>query len=165
MSLVQDVRFALRMIRKRPAVSTVVVLTLGLGIAANGILFAIFYGSVLRPLPFEQPERLVALGRSQPGVWNLLDVSAPNFHDWMDGNEVFTGAGAYAWRNYNFQSASEPARLHGTAVTAELFPLLGVQPAFGRFYDQAESVADAALTAVISEDYSRAKQYIEELEA
>ncbi len=59
MSLYQDFRFALSMIRKRPAVSAIVILTLGLGIGANGIFFASFYGSVLRPLPFEDP--IVAL--------------------------------------------------------------------------------------------------------
>lgn len=132
MSLLQDIRFALRMIRKRPAVSAVVVLTLGFGIGANGILAATFYGSMVRPLPFEQPERLVSLVQSQSGLGESWSVSAPNFRDWLEGNEVFSAAAPYVWRNYNIQSKGEPAHLQGAAVGAELFPLLGVQPILGR---------------------------------
>ncbi|MEM8933449.1 MAG: ABC transporter permease [Acidobacteriota bacterium] len=134
MSLLQDVRFALRMIRKRPTVSAVVVLTLGFGIGANGILFATFYGSMVRPLPFDQPDRLVSFVQTQAGLGESWSVSAPNFRDWLDGNAVFTDAAAYTWRSYNLQSRGEPAHLQGAEVSAGLFPLLGVEPMLGRSF-------------------------------
>lgn len=153
MSLYQDFRFALRMIRKRPAVSAIVILTLGLGIGANGIFFASFYGSVLRPLPFEEPESLVALHASQPSLGeSRIGVSAPDFHDWTHGNPVFAGAGAFVWMDHNFQSDDEPDRIAGCAVTAGLFPLLGVEPFLGRNFLAEEDQPGGPLVALISHD-------------
>lgn len=152
MSLLQDVGFALRMIRKRPTVSAVVVLTLGFGIGANGILFAAFYGIMVRPLPFEQPERLVSLIQSQADLGESWSVSAPNFRDWLEGNEVFSGAAAYTWRSYNMQSKGEPAHLQGAEVSAELFPLLGVRPVLGRNF-LAEEDRPGGPRVVLISDY------------
>ncbi len=153
MSLVQDVRFALRMIRKRPAASAIVVLTLGLGIGANGVFFTGFNGMVLNPLPFTEPDRLVALNESQPAIGETWkNVSAANLRDWMDGNPVLAGAGAHRWTSYNFQSSEEPDRIIGAAVTAELFPLLGVQPFLGRGFLPEEDQPDGPLAVLISHD-------------
>jgi putative ABC transport system permease protein len=151
MSLFQDVRYAVRMIRKRPTVSAIVVLTLGLGIGANGIFFAIFYGSALRPLPFESPDRLVALHALQPTLGETrVNVSAPDYRDWTEDNPVFAGAGAYTWQDYNFQSADEPDRIEGCSVTAGLFPLLGVDPLLGRHFLPEEDRPGGPLVALIS---------------
>ncbi len=153
MSLRQDVRFALRMIRKRPAVSAIVILTLGLGIGANGIYFASFYGSVLRPLPFAEPEGLVELHASQPTLSEIRrSISVPDFHDWTHDNPVFAGAGAYLWMDYNFQAIDESDRIPGCAVTAELFPLLGVEPIIGRNFLAEEDQPGGPLVALISHD-------------
>lgn len=151
MSLVQDVRFALRVIRKRPAASAVVILTLALGIGANGVFFAGFNGMVLRPLPFADPERLVALQESQPAIGETWEsVSAADLRDFMDKNPVLLGAGAYQWTNYNFQSSEEPDRLAGAAVTEELFPLLGIQPVLGRGFLPAEDRPGGPKAVLIS---------------
>ncbi len=141
------------MIRKRPAVSAIVILTLGLGIGANGIFFASFYGSALRLLPFEDPESLVALHASLPTLGeSRIGVSAPDFHDWTHDNPVFAGAGAFLWMDYNLQSGDEPDRIAGCAVTAELFPLLGVEPFLGRNFQAEEDRPGGPLVALISHD-------------
>ena len=156
MSLDQDIRFALRMIRKRPAVSALVILTLGLGIGANGVFFASFYGSALRPLPFDEPETLVALHGFQPALGETrISVSAPDYHDWTHDNPAFAGAGAYYWKDYNFQSLDEPVRIAGCAVSAELFPLLGVEPFMGRHFLTEEDRPGGPLVAMISYDVWR----------
>lgn len=153
MSLFQDVRFAVRMIRKRPLVSAVVVLTLGLGIGANGMFFASAYGSALRPLPFDKPDELVVLHAVQPNVGEeRRNVSAAYYRDWTADNPVFAGAGAYTWRDHNVQSADEPARISGCAVTAGLFQLLGVEPFMGRHFLPEEDQPGGPLVAMIGYD-------------
>ncbi len=152
-SIFQDLRFALRVIRKRPAASTVIVLTLALGIGANATFFAAYYGMVQRPLPFAEPEELVALFESQPALgetWN--PVSAPNLTDWREDRRAFDGMAAYQWTHFNLQSADEPERLSGSAVEAELFPLLGVEPLLGRNFLPEEDTPDARRVVLIGHD-------------
>ena len=152
MNLIRDIRYALRALRGRPTVSAVVMVTLGLGIGTNAIFFAGFYGMVMKPLPFEEPERLVVLNESRPHLGeSRRRVSAANLRDWMEDNSVFVGAGAYRSRRYNFMASSaEPERIVGVAISAELLPLLGVNPALGRHFRPEEDVPGGPLVVLIS---------------
>ena len=153
MSLFQDFRFAIRTLRHRRAASLIVVLTLALGIGANTVFFASYYGMVLRPLPFQEPERLVYLNQSRPELGETRHrASAANLHDWMENNPVLTTAGAFRGRTYNFQSAEEPQPIEGVEVTAGLFPMLGVEPILGRFFIEHEDAPGGPLVALISHD-------------
>lgn len=156
MSLIQDVRFALRTIRSRPGASVVIMLTLGLGIGANATFFAAFHGMVLNPMPFADPERLVVLNESRPQLGDIRRlVSSANLRDWLTDNSVLSGAGAYDSRSYNFLSTEEPERISGAAVSSNLLPLLGVHPALGRHFLPEEDVPGGANVVLISHDIWR----------
>ena len=151
METLGDLRFAFRMIRKAPAASLVVVLTLGFGIGANGIFFASFYGSALRPLPFSEPDRLVAVHQTQPRVDETLrDVAAPDYDEWSRKTSVFSGVGAHTWEDYGFQTDDGTYRVDGASISASLFPLLGVAPQLGRNFSAEESRPGGPQVALIS---------------
>ncbi len=153
MHLVQEIRQALRTLRGAPAMSTLIVVTLALGIAANGFFFTSVYTSAFRPLPFADPDRLVMLHQSRPSLGeSRLAVSPLNLRDWTERSTAFLSVGAYADRNYDLIEGSEPARVLGAAVSAELFPLLGVEPALGRNLAPAEDRVDGPRTALLSHD-------------
>lgn len=146
-----DLKFAFRMIRKAPVASLVVVLTLGLGLGANGVFFASFYGSALRPLPFSEPDRLVALHEAQPQVDETLrGVSVPDYDEWSRQNAVFSAVGAHTWEDFGFQTEDGTYRVEGASVTASLFPLLGIEPQFGRNFLPEESRPGGPAVALIS---------------
>jgi predicted permease len=151
-SMVQDVRYALRMLLRAPAFTTVAVLTLALGIGANTVVFGMVDSLLLRPLPFEHPEQLVKiwgqlprLGISQnwvsePEVWDLRDrlraVSAVAAYN--------TGGGANLTRD-----ASEPLRVTTTQASSDLLPMLGVKPALGRLFTADEDAPGAPHVALL----------------
>ncbi|MCP4656492.1 MAG: ABC transporter permease, partial [bacterium] len=152
-TLIQDIRFASRMIWKRPTASAVIVLTLALGIGVNATFFSGFYGMVLRPLPFAEPQQLVKLNASQPALGNTrLSVSAPDLRDWIENNTVFEAIGAYGFANFNLHSDDEPERVQGAAISAALFPMLGVEPALGRNFLSEEDVPGAPAAVLVGHE-------------
>ena len=134
-NLLQDIRFGLRMLLKSPSVSIVATIALALGIGANTAIFSVVNAVLLRPLPFTNPDSLVALFESdyQRGQ-QRGSHSYPNFFDLRAQNTVFERVAAYHSADYIFTGRSEPARLQGSVVTADLFPLLGVTPMLGRTF-------------------------------
>lgn len=152
-ALVQDVRYALRVLAKNPGFAAVAVLTLALGIGANTAIFSILNSVVLRPLPFREPSRLVM-------VWEKIhwgnyhqdrDTPAPaNFADWRGQNRVLDGMAAMADTSFDLTGAGEPERLEGVRVTASLFPLLGAEPALGRVFAADEDRPGAPCAAILS---------------
>src|SRR6185437_334394 len=95
-SLMQDLRFALRMLRKSPGFTAVAVLTLALGIGANSAIFSFVYGILLAPLPYKNPSRLIVLNETTPRV-GMVSVSYPNFLDWRAQSREFSQfAAAYS---------------------------------------------------------------------
>src|ERR1044072_9658055 len=95
-TLFQDLRYGLRMLFKKPAFTAVAVMTLALGIGANSTIFSFVNGILLRPLPYQNPERLMMLDEtaSKRGI-SSMDVSFPNFADWREQNHVFEDLAAY----------------------------------------------------------------------
>lgn len=151
-SILQDFRLALRLVRKRPTASLVVILTLALGIGATTTFFASFYGMVLRPLPFAEPQNLVSLMSSRPqddASWQR--VSALDYRDVVSESNVFEGAGAYRWMSYNLQTEETPERIAGAAVEASLFPTLGVAPQLGRGFSADDDMPRGPKVALISD--------------
>ena len=151
METLRDLKFAFRMVRKAPVASLVVVLTLGFGIGANGIFFASFYGSALRPLPFSEPDRLVAVHQTQQQIDETLrGVAAADYDAWSRQASVFSAIGAHTWEDYGFQTDDGTYRVDGGSISASLFPMLGVDPQLGRHFSAEESRPGGPKVALLS---------------
>jgi predicted permease len=145
----QDIRFALRQLRKSLGFTVMATATLALGIGAATAVFSLVDAVLLKPLPFPQPERIVALDTlerergSASGPATLPnDTSYPNFFDWRDRAKSFESMAAYNGGGFTYESGSGPARrLRGMNVTADFFSVLGVSPALGRGFTRAEEQA------------------------
>jgi putative ABC transport system permease protein len=133
--LLQDIRFGLRMLLKSPSVSIVATIALALGIGANTAIFSVVNAVLLRPLPFPDSESLVAVFETnlERGL-QRGSHSYPNFMDIHAQNTVFEHMSSYHGGDFIMTGRGEPARLQGSVVTADLFPLLGIQPILGRTF-------------------------------
>lgn len=148
-TLLQDLRYAVRMLWRNPAVTGVAIIALALGVGANTAIFSVVNAVLLRPLPYAEPDRLVRLSEDSPQV-PQMSISYPNFLDWREQNQVFTGLAAMQFRNLNLIGVDEPERLSGRAVSADFFHVLGVQPALGRSFSPDEDRPNANRVALIS---------------
>jgi predicted permease len=149
-SLAQDVRYALRVLSKSPGFTAIVLLTLALGIGANTALFSVVNGVLLNPLPFPDPDQLVALYSKTP-TFSQASITYPNFLDWKKNNQSFSTLCAFRSDDYNLTGAGEPERLHAHMVSAEFFPILGLRPLAGRTFRSEEDQAGASPVVVISD--------------
>ncbi|HEX8685509.1 MAG TPA: hypothetical protein VF654_03380, partial [Pyrinomonadaceae bacterium] len=111
-TLLQDIRFGMRTLLKRPGFTLVAVVTLALGVGANSAIFSVVNAVVLRPLPYAAPERLVALwGNLNQKGFEELELSAPEYTDFRRrGAHVFEDAAAYSAGGFNLTGAGEPER-------------------------------------------------------
>ena len=149
-SLVQDVRYAARMLRSQPGFSLVAVLTLGLGIGANTAVFTVVNGVLLRPLPYRDPGRLVQLLNGRNGRLSMT-YSPPNFNDVTTQSGVFAGATAMTQSSANVTGIGEPLLVDGANVTASFFNVLGVSTRLGRGLVDADGDAAHADVVVIGD--------------
>jgi len=133
-----DLKFALRQLLKNPGFTAVAVLTLALGIGATTAIFSVVYAVVLRPLPFPDSERLVAVWTQTP-QFDRLPMAAANHRDLKSQATVFEDVGILSrTANFNLTGDGEPERLAATRISANLFPLLRVIPALGRGFTEEE---------------------------
>lgn len=144
----QDIRFAFRQLRKAPGFTLTVVLTLALGIGAATAIFSLVEGILLRPLPFQDPERLVLVG-DHLGNGPNLPVTAREVETYSNESRAFSSIGGYFTSNYELSGGALPEEVHGARLTAGVFPTLGVPPVLGRVFTQQEEDAHQPL-AVIS---------------
>ena len=151
-SLLQDIRYALRMLRKSPGFTTVIVLTLGFGIGANTALFSVVDAILLRPLPYNQPEQLVAVKEDLPGV-NLIDagMSQPELDDFQKRSRVFDQISAVAAIDVNVTGREKPERLEAEVISPNYFTLLQAKPALGRVFNDSDYRKGFSEGAVISD--------------
>jgi predicted permease len=149
-TLLGDLRFGLRSLRKSPGFAAVAVLTLALGIGANAALFSVVNGVLLNPLPYPHAEQLVTLHESKPN-FDTGSISYPNFKDWRDQNQSFSGTAIYRPEAVVLSGSGGPEILNGMYVSSDFFPVLGVQPVAGRNFRAAEDEIGAAPTAMIDE--------------
>jgi predicted permease len=151
-TLWQDVRYALRMMRRAPGFTAVVVLSLALGIGANTAIFSLINALMLRRLPIRDPGRLVELLFKAPGQDHFNAFSWQSYEHYREHNHVFSGLIASADTPFALHGDGlEPEMVHGGYVTANFFQVLGVHPALGRLIgpedESAESPANAAVVS------------------
>jgi predicted permease len=141
--LLQDVRYALRQIRKAPGFAAIAVITLALGMGANTAIFSVVNGVLLRPLPFEDPDRLVRIWHtppqsSFPGI-TTFTVSPANFLDWRNQNHVFEHMAIYGFRPFTLTGSQQAEQVDASAVSAEFFETTGAHPLLGRVFTPEEN--------------------------
>ena len=144
--LLQDARYGLRRMRQGPAFTLAVVLVLALGIGATTAIFSVIDAALLRPLPYPEPERLVAV--YHPGQ---IPVSFPQYLDWKRDTEVFADLGAYWKTTYALTGAGEPELLQVGRMSANVPRMLGVVPRVGRLFSPAEDVPGTERVIMLSE--------------
>jgi putative ABC transport system permease protein len=134
-TLIQDLRYAVRMLRKQPGFSLTVVVTLALGIGANTTIFSVVNAVLMEPLPYKDPDRLIRLWESNSGQGRTETlVSVPNFQDWQNQQSVFEQLTASELTTFNLTGSGEPQRIPAARITANLVPTLGVSPLLGRSF-------------------------------
>jgi len=137
---IQDLRFAARMLRKSPSFTAVAVLTLALGIGANTAIFSVVDAVLLRPLPYQQPDRLVTISESERpnDISSRNEVAPGNFLDWRRQNNVFEQMGAVSLPGFNLTGSDRAERVVGAAVSARMLRMLGLRPAVGREFEASD---------------------------
>jgi len=133
--LLQDLRFAVRQMAKRPGFTAIILLTMALGIGANAAIFSLLDAVLLRPLPYNKPEGLIKVWTRFTGIGAPNDqnwLSAPEFRDLQQLNHSFSDLAAMSGGSFNLGIKGSPQRVVGAAVTPNLFSMLGVQPQYGR---------------------------------
>ena len=148
----KDITYGARMLIKSPGFTVVAVLALTLGIGANTAIFSVVNSVLLRPLPFNDPSRLMQLWEAKASKGrNEIPASYPNFADWRDQNHVFEHLVAYADWSFNLTGTGEPERIRSAIVSPTFFSALGINPIRGRVFLPGEDASGKDLIAVISE--------------
>jgi putative ABC transport system permease protein len=146
----QDLRYAVRTLRKQPTFALAAVLTLALGIGANAAIFSVVDGALLRPLPYDHPERLVSMDERLPDGTLNGGISTANFLDWRVGGTGFGAMAAVRRINMTLVSRGEPMILSGERVSAGYFDVWGTQPAIGRTFRSDEELPGHDRVVVLS---------------
>lgn len=133
----QDLRYGARMLLKNPAVSAVAVVTLALGIGANTATFSIVNAVMLRPLPYQNPDRLVSLWTNVP-EHGRQPITPGNFVDWKNQNTVFENMAAFSSSTVTLTGDGEPVQMMGANTSAGYFAVVGVEPMVGRLFHPEE---------------------------
>src|SRR5262245_37426077 len=148
-TILQDLRYGLRMLAKKPSFTAVAVFTLALGIGANSTIFSVVNAVLLRPMPLEDPDRLIK-------IWETFlpsgqgTASIPNLKDWREHNTVFNGIAAYQSSSFNLRGQDSPERLQGSAVSTNFFDVVGVRPRLGRAFQTREDEPGRNRVALLS---------------
>ena len=148
-TLLQDLRYGIRMLLKNPGFTIVAVLALTLGIGADSAIFSVVNAVLLRPLPYPDSERLVILRERSPQLEGM-SVAYPNFIDWREQNGAFENIGVFRRQNFNLTGNGEPERLVGSQVSADVFATLRVNAARGRVFTNDEDKPGATPVVVLS---------------
>ena len=149
-----DLRYALRQFAKSPWFTVVAILTLALGIGANTAVFSLINALLIRPLPYQQPSRLVLIWERFANMGlERIPVSAPEYVDLEKQFQSSTGLAAFTFQRFNLGGGDVPERISGAAVSPSLFPLLGVEPIRGRTFAREEQGLGHDDMIVISERF------------
>jgi predicted permease len=150
-TLIQDIRYGVRTLLKTPGFTAVAVIALALGIGANSAIFSVVNAVLLRPLAFDEPDRLVMVWEKRMALGRVRNVaSAPDFVDWRAQNTVFEEMAAYSNTAFNITGGDEPERIQGVAVSPSFFSVLRVQPKIGRAFTADEEQPAAEPAVIIS---------------
>ena len=148
-TLLQDLRYALRSFRKSPGFTFTALLTVALGVGANTAIFSVVNGVLLRPLPLGEPERVVLVGHRYTKIHLETGVSAIGFRFYHDQSRVFEKSAAFAGWEANLANGGEPERLVGQRVTSEYFAALGIRPTIGRSFTPDEEAVGGGSDKVV----------------
>lgn len=156
-TLLHDLRFGFRTLRKAPGFTMVAVVVLGLGIGANTAIFSVVNAILLRPLPFQDSERLVQVWHvpppnSFPGM-TRFSVSPANYLDWERQNRLFENTAIYGYRTYSMTGSGEPESVSAIGVSPDFFRVLRIQPSLGRVFLPEENQNGRGRVAVLSEGF------------
>jgi predicted permease len=149
-TLLQDVRYGLRMLAKNPGFTIVAVLTLALGIGANSIVFSVMNAVLFRPLPFPDSRRVGVILVEENHAAPAWAAAYPDFEDWRRQSQVLEELSAFAPQSVNLTGRDDPTRIRGGFVSANFLALVGVQPYLGRGFKPGEDQPGAARVAVIN---------------
>src|SRR5579864_881558 len=145
----QDLRYALRTLRKSPGFTAVALLTLALGIGATTAIFSVVYGVLLQPLPYKEASRLVVLNETTPKV-GKVSVSYPNFLDWRAQSHDFSRMAAVHDVGFNLAGITQPENISGEAVSPNFLSMIGVKPFLGRDFEASEEKPGTAPVVLLS---------------
>jgi putative ABC transport system permease protein len=154
-SLLQDFRYALRLLLKSPGFTVLAVLTLSVGIGANVTVFSVLNAVLVRSLPLPQPEQLVRLYSEWEPALPHSYVSAPDFLDWRERNTMFAGLAGCRIKEVGLQQNDGAEKITAAAVSANYFQLIGVGPRIGRGFTPSEGESGESHVAVLSESLCR----------
>ena len=151
-TVLQDIRYGLRGIRRAPSFSLVVILTLALGIGANTAIFSVVYSALLRPLPYPHGERLVRLGESTARATGIA-VTWINFQHWRTENTTFEDMAAVTGADFTLTGRGDAVLIHARLVTSDFLHLTGMRPAMGRLFTDSDDKPGAAPTAIVTAEF------------
>ena len=151
--IVQDLRFALRMLRKSPGFTLAAVVTLALGIGATAAIFSVIEHVLLRPLPYAAAERVMDVNEFANG--KPVAVSPPNFMDWRAGNRTFSSLAMYRGGTLTLSGGTEPERIEAIYAEPEAFEVLAARPVAGRVFTREDARPGAERVTVISDSLWR----------
>ncbi len=149
-TLLQDIRFGSRMLRKNPGFTAIAILTLALGIGVNVAIFSVINATLLDPIPLPQPDRIVSLFTTWPSYAHA-GFSYPNFLDIQRENRSLSGIAAWRFDSFSLTGSGEPEQLRGKMVSGNFFSLLGIRPILGRTFRAEEDQLGAAPVVILSE--------------
>jgi predicted permease len=155
-TLLADLRYGLRTLAKSPAFASIAILTLALGIGANTALFSVVNAVLLNPLPYHEPDRLVAV-YSRTREFSQSSISYPNFLDWVRTQNVFSSLAAFREADYNLTGLGQPERVSAEMVSAAFFPTLGINPIAGRLFRPEDDRIGAQPVALLSGGFWKRK--------
>jgi putative ABC transport system permease protein len=149
-SLLQDLRYAVRVLLKKPGFTALSVIALALGIGANSAIFSVVNAVLLRSLPYDDPERLVMVWGTMPQT-DRASVSPADFIDYQEQNRVFEQVAAFNAAGFTLTGAEEPEQIRGARVSSGFFSVLGVRPTAGRAFHAEDDKPGAARVVVLGQ--------------
>ena len=159
-TLVQDLRHALRLMVRAPGFTAAALVTLALAIGVNTAVFSVVYGVLLRPLPYEDPDRIVILSEEHPGGNAIIRdprLSNLTFEAWRSRARTIEGISAYSTQTLTIANGSDIERIDGGSLSPAAFATLGTTPALGRFFRPEEAVAGNNAVVVLSNRFWKSK--------
>jgi putative ABC transport system permease protein len=151
-SLLQDVRYTVRIMRASPGVTLAVLITLAVSIGANSAIFSVVHAVLLEPLPYREPERLVLVGPRVDGNDAIVDSTSPgNFYDWRSGQRSFERLAGYDTITVTLHGGAEPERIQGMLSAGSVLETLGVPPRAGRLLAEADDKYGQPFVIVLAE--------------
>jgi putative ABC transport system permease protein len=150
--LTLDVKSALRTVFRSRFVSVLAVVAFALGIGVTTAVFSIFNGVLLAPLPFPEPDRIVAVYDTQPAC-PACPASFPKYHDWRARNQVFSAIGGSTAASFVMTGSGDPVRVRGASTTASLVDVFGVHPRIGRWYTEDEDRPGGSKVVVLTDEF------------